>query len=181
LPNLSTPIQPRIKLPGSEIKSRMKSSILKTIDTIGIEDLPSLSVSSVDLKQYFISIALDSFGGVEETIRPVLNTINRYKKSKDDSPGSIFGVSAETPDPKTVDVIPAEALKKAFSVIETISLTPYPAVLLAPALFRRLHPILSQDDLPTWDRLSPNNFLFVVFLDEWCTQGKKGGGFFENP
>ena len=44
----------------------------------------------------------------------------------------------------------------------------------------RLHPVLNADDLPPYERLSLNNFLFCLFLDEFCNFGKKYGGLGEN-
>jgi hypothetical protein len=52
---------------------------------------------------------------------------------------------------------------------------------MLPEVFKVLHPILAHDDMPPWERLTLDNFLFVTFLDEFCTQGKKGGGLLENP
>ncbi len=37
-----------------------------------------------------------------------------------------------------------------------------------------------KDDLPNWERLSLNNSLFVLFLNDWCKASKKTFGFFEN-
>ena len=41
---------------------------------------------------------------------------------------------------------------------------------------RILHPVLNYDDLPPWERLSYDNFLFMVFLDQFCHKGKQTGG-----
>jgi hypothetical protein len=37
-----------------------------------------------------------------------------------------------------------------------------------------------QDDLPSWERLSLKNPLLLLFLYDWCKNGKKSCGFFEN-
>lgn len=34
---------------------------------------------------------------------------------------------------------------------------------------RLLHPVLNQDDIPSWDRLTVKNPLFVIFLDKFCS------------
>ena len=38
-----------------------------------------------------------------------------------------------------------------------------------------------KDDLPPYERLSLNNILFLLFLNSWCSAGKKSQGFFTNP
>ena len=38
-----------------------------------------------------------------------------------------------------------------------------------------------KDDFPAYERLSLLNFLLLLFLTKWCSAGKKGEGFFENP
>lgn len=43
---------------------------------------------------------------------------------------------------------------------------------------RNLHPILSQDDVPSWERLSSSNPLFLLFLDEFVATGADQVGFF---
>ena len=41
---------------------------------------------------------------------------------------------------------------------------------------RALHPILNYDDIPPWERLDYSNFLFMVFLDQFCHKAKQTGG-----
>lgn len=45
---------------------------------------------------------------------------------------------------------------------------------------RDLHPILNQDDLPPWERLSSSNPLFALFLDEFVSVGADQIGFFRS-
>jgi hypothetical protein len=40
---------------------------------------------------------------------------------------------------------------------------------------------LYKDDLPTWERLSISNIPFLLFLTQWCSAGKNGGGFLRDP
>ena len=40
---------------------------------------------------------------------------------------------------------------------------------------------LYKDDLPTWERLSITNIPFLLFLTQWCSAGKNGGGFLRDP
>ena len=82
-----------------------------------------------------------------------------------------------------------DAMLKAMERMPTI---PYPAVqavqaFTLPAILdelekyqlhpiRILHPILNYDDLPPWERLNYDNFLFMVFLDQFCHKAKQTGG-----
>jgi hypothetical protein len=45
---------------------------------------------------------------------------------------------------------------------------------------RLLHPVLNQDDLPSWERLSSENLLFVIFVDEFISVGADQVGFFRS-
>ena len=47
---------------------------------------------------------------------------------------------------------------------------------LGPILRSAVHPILNQDDLPTWDRLSLKNPLYVMFLDDLAHKAKASTG-----
>jgi hypothetical protein len=48
----------------------------------------------------------------------------------------------------------------------------------ATLALRRIHPLLSQDDIPSWERLSGKNLLFLLFLDEFISTGADQVGFF---
>jgi len=43
---------------------------------------------------------------------------------------------------------------------------------------RSLHPLLTQEDLPPWERLTGKNLLFLLFLDEFISNGADKVGFF---
>lgn len=43
---------------------------------------------------------------------------------------------------------------------------------------RSLHPLLTQEDLPPWERLTGKNLLFLLFLDEFIANGADKVGFF---
>jgi hypothetical protein len=45
---------------------------------------------------------------------------------------------------------------------------------------RQLHPLLSQEDLPPWERLSVKNILFLLFVDEFVANGADQVGFFRS-
>jgi len=45
---------------------------------------------------------------------------------------------------------------------------------------KAIHPILSADDIPPWERLTLKNILFLVFLDEFIKTGADQVGFFRS-
>ena len=47
---------------------------------------------------------------------------------------------------------------------------------IGPILRSAVHPILNQDDLPTWDRLTMKNPLYVMFLDDLAHKAKASTG-----
>lgn len=50
----------------------------------------------------------------------------------------------------------------------------------ATSALRKLHPILNQDDIPPWERLSSKNLLFMLFADEFISVGADQVGFFRS-
>ena len=48
------------------------------------------------------------------------------------------------------------------------------------ATIRNLHPVVSQDDIPSWERLSPANPLFLLFVDQFLVSGADKVGLFRN-
>ena len=51
---------------------------------------------------------------------------------------------------------------------------------LSTSALRMLHPLVSQDDLPPWERLSSKNFLFVLFVDQFISSAADKVGFFRS-
>jgi hypothetical protein len=51
-------------------------------------------------------------------------------------------------------------------------------VKVASFALRSLHPLLTQEDLPPWERLTGKNLLFLLFLDEFIANGADKLGFF---
>jgi hypothetical protein len=45
---------------------------------------------------------------------------------------------------------------------------------------RNLHPLVSQDDIPSWERLSPANPLFLLFVDQFLVSGADKVGLFRD-
>ena len=86
---------------------------------------------------------------------------------------------------KIIEVPVVAAMAVTFALLEKLENVPYPVTATLCAFggtgaVRALHPLLYADDLPPWERLDLSNFLLVAFLDEFCHQGKKYGGFYEN-
>jgi len=123
----------------------------------------------------------ESFSSLGNVASPFVGMVSAFSNAKNQTLGQTLGLGAPSADSSLVTTVDATALASATSVLESLSVTPYTAVLVEPTLFRNAHPILNYDDIPPWERLTLDNFLFVLFLDEWCRQGKKTCGFFENP
>lgn len=182
IPSLTAPINPGVTIPGSVISGALSEGVAGVVDVVDIASLPDFStLSPVDVKQLTIGFLEDSFQQVEGTIGPFVGIINALGSSKDMTFGQMLGLSFPNADTEMVQVVTPQALAAAQAALQVLAFVPFPAVLLLSPVFKQLHPILSQDDIPPWERLSLTNFMFVAFLDEWCEQGKKGGGLFENP
>lgn len=187
LPSLPAagPIQIRVSVPGSLLKNALIPAVMNTIDAaLDPLSLPPFDIiNQSDVKAIAINFIEQSFAPVETVMNPILATINGVSNLslQNKGFGEMLGLDKVTLDPLKVTIAPALPLLIATKILETLPAPPYPAVAAAPTAFKLIHPILSQDDLPPWDRLSLSNPLFVVFLDQFCTQGKKGAGLFENP
>ena len=88
----------------------------------------------------------------------------------------------------TVDL---EVLKPALALIKPmitpIVSSPVAYILVAAAgvtnnldMIRKLHPVLNEDDIPPWERLTLKNILFLVFLDEYVSTAADQVGFFRS-
>ena len=78
-----------------------------------------------------------------------------------------------------------EDLERAMKLIDELVPIPFPVVGAIAAfggakVLRVTHPMLYEDDMPPWERVSLDNMLFVLFLDEFCHMAKKYGGIYEN-
>lgn len=181
LPDPTKPPQIRVTMPGDAMKGSIKKGVGATIDAFPINDINFQDISPIDMKQVIVAIIEDSFAPLEEVLNPLLNVVSKYKAAKDKTFPETLGLSKVSPDTSTLPTVTKEALAAAMEVLKALALVPYPAVAAAPQLFSKLHPILSSDDLPPWERFTLDNFLLVCFLDLWCKQGKKTSGLFENP
>lgn len=190
LPDVTAGIQPRISIPGVGVKAALTGGISATVNAFPLQGVNLSQMSAVDVKQMIVSIVENSFTPLESFLNPFLNIVSAYKSAKDKTFPEILGLGKVSKDDSIVTTVSKPAMDQALKLVETIALIPYPAVLLAPDIFNwRLgtpghqigHPVLTSDDIPPWERLSLKNFLYVLFLDEFCKQGKKCSGFFELP
>jgi hypothetical protein len=88
-------------------------------------------------------------------------------------------------------VINEQAVQTASSILRTalspIVNNPIAGLLIAGAgvagaleSIKGIHPILSADDVPPWERLTAKNILLLVFLDEFIKTGADQVGFFRS-
>jgi hypothetical protein len=183
LPDPSHGLQIQIPIPGAGLKSALASAVSQTIgSTASIGKIDFSSVSSVDMKQIIINLVENSFAPIQNFLNPILNIISNYQASTDKTFPELLGMSSgASSTPSSISTVPQAALNVALAELKALSITPYPAVAFAPEPFLQLHPLLTSDDLPPWVRFTLDNFLFVTFLDQFCSQGKKTCGFQENP
>jgi len=181
LPDPTKPPQIQIPIPGEALKGIVKTAVISTIDVFPLNDIDLSKMSGIDVKQLVITMMETSFKPVEDFLNPILKVISVYKSSKDKTFAELLGLKKVSKDDNLVTTVTKEAMDGAIIALKALALVPYPAVAFLPEPFKKLHPILSSDDLPPWKRFTLDNFLFVTFLDQFCSQGKKGGGFLENP
>lgn len=183
LPSLPDPlklIQPRILIPGEAVEATIIKSVEATIEALPGNDI-NIDMSPIDAKTFIIDIVEGSFKPLETFLNPFLDIISIYGEAKDKTFPEILGLSKCSPDTSVVPFIEPATFEQAMETVAKLSIIPYPAVCVAPAIFQKAHPVLNHDDLPPWERLTLKNFLFVAFLDQWNVQGKKTCGFFELP
>lgn len=183
LPSLPDPtklIQPRITIPGEAVEATILKSVEATIGALPGNDI-NIDMSPIDAKTMIIDIIESSFKPLETFLNPFLDIISIYGAAKDKTFPEILGLAKCSPDASVVPFVEPAVFEQAMETVAKLSIVPYPAVCVAPAIFQKAHPVLNHDDLPPWERLTLKNFLFVAFLDQWNVQGKKTCGFFELP
>ncbi len=95
------------------------------------------------------------------------------------------------PKSKSQFVISEQAVRTASSILKTalspVVNNPVAGLLVASAgvagalgSIKQIHPILSADDVPPWERLTAKNILLLVFLDEFIKTGADQVGFFRS-
>lgn len=156
-----------------------------------------LSISVTEFKQALLEIIDRSFDQIGATFEPAWNTFHALSKLRNIEvnfldlimiPTKIVQMAisalADSGLHNKFNFINPDMYNIAFELLRQIERLPFiiPAAVCAFAdgdIIRNLHPILYCDDLPPWERLSLDNFLFVVFLDQFCHNGKIKGGFME--
>jgi len=180
-PDPSVPPQIQIPIPGEALKGAITSAVNQTINNVPITDINFATLSPIDMKQIIIGFVESSFTPIQSFLDPFLKIISKYQAAKDKTFPEILGLKKVSTDDSMIATVTKEAVDGALAALKLVALIPYPAVAFMPQVFSQAHPILSSDDLPPWKRFTLDNFLYVVFLDAFCTQGKKGGGLQENP
>jgi len=139
----------------------------------------NLLKSIKDMKIEFNTI--DLIANSKEIMIKLRKTISDAKKSMQDC---ILNPESNCNDLMVVDEI---LLAIAIESLKKLEIIHYAAVGSVCAFggvnsknsFRIIHPLIVCDDLPPFERLTLNNSLFVLFLDEFCYEAKKIGGFQE--
>ena len=157
-----------------------------------------LNITDVGFKMIIINIIKTQTTQILNMFKPVFDGVNlamslyNFKQSVIDSamiPVEMVKMAAKTLATRGIEnsiEIPNWILMKlAFELIDIVEMIPYPVVGAMGAfgftdLIRAFHPIMPMDDLPPWERLTLDNLLFVLFLDDFCHNGKMYGGFQEN-
>lgn len=80
--------------------------------------------------------------------------------------------------------IAAKILKTALTPITSTPIV-YPAIAAAAVAgqiegIRKIHPILNEDDIPSWERLTGKNILLLAFIDEFITNAADNVGFYRS-
>jgi len=125
--------------------------------------------------------------GIEFNIlESIMNPIDVAKKIAKISPCLIDYTSCK-PSSDDIKIVDEDKLQKAVDLLKRLSLFNYIVIGSICAfvgdtgkdMIRSLHPLISSDDLPPYERLTLDNMLFVLFLDDFCYNAKKYGGFYE--
>lgn len=163
-------------VPGNAIAQAVKTAALSVARTA---EVPPTAVA-IDLKVILVEAVRSSLGQVAKIADPILKPLESLSSPTPASPFEKFGIELKKTN-KDVALVTKSQLDTAMGILEAIPAAAYIAVATTPDIFKNLHPLLTADDIPPWERLSLQNFLFVVFLDMWCRAGKKSMGLQENP
>lgn len=129
--------------------------------------IKSKTNKSVDFKIIDIEEAEKKTALIEKTLGPIAN-----------SPLPALLVVAAGLSDRVVAKVPIPAIPKLDA--ENLSISSTDQTLPSYQLIRSLHPIISQDDIPPWERLSEKNPLFLLFIDQFLSSGADKLGFFRN-
>ena len=161
---------------------------------LGIE-----GVNGVAIKAALKNIVIGGIETIVDPIEMIYNAVQMYKAFRnwennpldiamspvESAKGTALAIAKNLIKGQDVMIPVEKLLEIAFELLDVLPPIPYPVVSIACAFggteaIRIVHPILQHEELPEWNKLSLDNFLFCLFLDEFCHNGKKYGGFFEN-
>ena len=156
------------------IKSALKKAIVELIETI-LDPLQSLFKLINLLKG-----VKGAFTALFDMTNPFLKIYKMIKEALERSlptPAFIKTINqlillAQLEVLKVMD----KATKKLPDIAVYLPISAGQALGLGNILRAGVHPILNQDDLPTWDRLSMKNPLYVMFLDDLAHKAKAATG-----
>jgi len=187
-------IQAGIKIDMNILKEPIKKSLDDSIKSITKSfhlsiDTDFINFSPTDMKVLFKKTIKDSIEVSSAIFETPFNTIPALKSIKDinlmdvmtgllKNPLMLFGKNAND----QINLTNIKALNDAYKVLENAIPIPFVASLYLIAsgntkALQTLHPILEYDDLPPWERLSLDNFIFMLFMDSFLHTTKQRSGF----
>ena len=172
-PNIPIPnVDITINIPKPNTPSYPSSPISSVLSNLNGKtpsvDIPKMQINNPtysELKDRIISIQ-SNINFAKNTLKKIIELQNSPLKPKFPV-GELMGNFMSSLG--SAKVLDASQKIKQFGFINDIN----------PELTKSL-PLIA-DDLPVWERLTLKNIPFLVSLWRWCSAGKRGGGFFENP
>ena len=143
---------------------------------IGVKELKMRDLNPSDIRQLLTDLIQGSLGAVEKVLGPVLTSIAVLQAFPE---LDFFKLPVVEVNKGFTLIFEEQQLDLAFDQLNALSAIPFIVVATGGEASRALHPLANQDNLPPWERLSLSNPLFVVFLDQFCSTARSGGGFKE--
>lgn len=188
------PTQKEFKVDLNKLKGPIKSTFSKTIDItlrtfpLNIDDSFD-KFTSVDMKILLKNTIRNSMNSASNIFKGPFNAVNSLKSIKkinimDITTGLLKNpkIESENSVSDKLTITNIDALNKSFKLLENTSIIPFIGALFlagtgSSEILRNFHPILNYDDLPPWERLSFNNFIFMLFVDQFLVQNVSKNGF----
>ncbi len=186
--------QKELKIDMNKLKGPIKSGFGNSI-SVALKSFPLNintsfdSFTAVDMKvllkntlRHSINTAANIFSGPYNAV----NALSSIKKINlmDVTTGLLKSpsVGPEKGIKDNLTITDIESLNTAYKLLETTIIIPFIGALFMAGtgsgdVLRKVHPVLDYDDLPPWERLSLNNFIFMLFLDEFLHTNKQKNGF----
>ena len=197
----------QITIPGSQIKSFLAESLLKSLDNGGLEkafpeinDINSpmfINMNPADIQKMTKTLTLDLINPNSPNVPPFLNVLRvpvfPPSRPTDIIEQGLIGLGAPPPARipyslfwkyfKGVPKTPLSDLlvfPKVTASSELLSKIPWPlAVLIGRNVLNILNPIIMNDDHPVWRRMSLRNTYYVVYIDEFLRSAADVSGSFK--